>query len=199
MAGKTKLVGKNLDIALKMLHDVTSEIEKANIPYWLEGGTLLGIIRENRILPWDNDMDISMDSIHKNKLLWVSMKLFFKGYRISIKHFKKNFGPFKKGEFRMIKIRNFEPNFKKGEVMLDVFVKRKIDEQLFWAVGVKSPVLKSSPTKFTNQLDWYGFNKKKYMVPHDYKGYLTYRYGDWKIPVKTWDFKLDDNAIVSNN
>ena len=35
-------------------------METASIPYWLEGGTLLGIIRENRLLPWDNDMDISM-------------------------------------------------------------------------------------------------------------------------------------------
>lgn len=197
MAGKTKLVGKNVIIAHKILHDVTTELEKANIPYWLEGGTLLGIIREDRLLPWDNDMDISLESIHRKKLFWVTLKLFFRGYRISIKHYKKNIGPFKKGGFRMIKIRNYEPFFRKGEVMLDIFVKLKVDDQLFWTVGVKSPVLKSSPTKFTDKLDWYNFNKKKYMIPADYSGYLTYRYGDWKTPVKVWDFKKDDKAIVS--
>lgn len=197
MAGKTRLEGKNIEIAHKILFVVTSELEKANVPYWLEGGTLLGIIRENRLLPWDNDMDISLDRSHRKQLFKVALKLFFKGYRLSIRYFQKDFGPFKKGEFRMIKVRNYERFLKKGEVMLDIFVKRKIDNQLFWAVGIKSPVLKSSPTKYTDELTWVDFNNKKYMVPKDFEGYLSYRYGDWKIPVKTWDFKKDDNAIVS--
>jgi len=59
MAGKTRLEGKNVEIALKMLHDVCTELEKKKADYWLEGGTLLGVIRENRLLPWDNDISIS--------------------------------------------------------------------------------------------------------------------------------------------
>ena len=196
MAGKTRLEGKNLNIALRILHDVTIELENASIPYWLEGGTLLGIIRENRLLPWDNDMDISMYKIDQRKLLQIMIKLFFKGYRLSIKHYRKDIGPFRKGELRMIKVRNFEPFFRKGKVMLDIFLKRKIKNEYFWTVGVKSPVLKSSPAEFYEELGWTEFNGKKYMISKDYKGYLTYRYGDWKTPVKTWNFKKDDKAIV---
>ena len=196
MAGKTRLEGKNLDIALRMLHVVTTELESVSIPYWLEGGTLLGVIRENRLLPWDNDMDISMYKTDQRKLILVMIKLFFKGYRISIKHYKRDAGPFKKGELRMIKVRNFEPYFRKGKVMLDIFLKRKIDNDFFWTVGVKSPVLKSAPAKFYEELDWIEFNNKKYMISKDLDGYLTYRYGDWKTTVKTWNFKKDDNAIV---
>jgi lipopolysaccharide cholinephosphotransferase len=198
MAGKTKLVGKNLEIALKMLHDVTLAMEKAKIPYWLEGGTLLGIIRENRILPWDNDMDISMEEKHKFRLLKVIISLFFQGYRISIRHFARSIVPFKKFEFRMLKIRNYNGFLRKGDVMLDIFVKRRIKDDVYWTVGVKTPVLKSSPIKFCDNLAWHEFEGKKYMIPEDFDGYLTYRYGDWITPVKTWNFKKDDKAIVES-
>ncbi len=196
MAGKTRLEGENLKIALEILRDVTFEMEAASIPYWLEGGTLLGIIRENRLLPWDNDMDISMYKTDQKKLLRVVLKLILKGYRISIKRYRQDIGPFKKGEFRMLKIRNFEPFFRKGKVMLDIFIKRKINGEYFWTVGVKSPVLKSSPSRFYDELDWTEFNGKRYMITKDYNGYLTYRYGDWKTPVRSWNFKKDDKAIV---
>jgi len=196
MAGKTRLEGKNVEIALKLLRDVTTELEKSGISYWLEGGTLLGVIRENRLLPWDNDMDISMYIKDRWKLVQVAIKLFFKGYRISTRFYNRNLGPFKKGEMRMIKVRNYEKFLKKGEVMLDIFLKRKVKNDYFWTVGIKSPVLKSSPAKFYDELDWTEFDNKKYMISKDYDGYLTYRYGDWKTPVKVWNFKKDDNAIV---
>lgn len=196
MAGKTRLVGKNVEIAHKLLHDVTIELEKTGVSYWLEGGTLLGIIRENRLLPWDNDMDISMYIKDRLKLVKVAIKLFFKGYRISTRFYNRDLDPFRKYELRMIKVRNYEKYFKKGEVMLDIFLKRKVENDYFWTVGIKTPVLKSSPAEFYEELDWTKFNDKQYMIPKDYEGYLTYRYGDWKIPVKEWNFKKDDKAIV---
>ncbi|MFC1898347.1 LicD family protein [Candidatus Cloacimonadota bacterium] len=198
MAGKTRLEGKNVEIALKLLQDVTTELEKSGISYWLEGGTLLGIIRENRLLPWDNDMDISMYIKDRWNLVKVALKLMFKGYRISTRFYNRDLGPFKKGELRMIKVRNYEKFLKKGEVMLDIFLKRKVENDYFWTVGIKSPILKSSPAKFYDELDWTDFNGKKYMISKDFDGYLTYRYGDWKTPVKEWNFKKDDNAIVDS-
>ncbi len=196
MSGKTRLEGKNIEIALKLLHTVTSELEKSGVNYWLEGGTLLGVIRENRLLPWDNDMDISMYITDRWKLLRIAIKLFFKGYRISTRFYNRNMEPFKKGELRMIKVRNYEKFLKKGEVMLDIFLKRKVDNEYFWTVGIKSPVLKSSPAKYYDELSKIKFDRKDYLIPKDYEDYLTYRYGDWKIPVKVWNFKKDDNAIV---
>lgn len=196
MAGKTRMEGKNVDIALKMLHDVCTELEKKKADYWLEGGTLLGVIRENRLLPWDNDMDISMYIKDRMKLVRVAIILWLKGYRISTRFYNRNMGPFKKGELRMIKVRNYEKFMKKGEVMLDIFLKRKVGEDYFWTVGIKSPVLKSSPANFYDKLTTVNFDRKDYLIPDDYEGYLTYRYGDWKKQVKVWNFKKDDNAIV---
>ena len=35
-------------------------LETLKIDYWVTDGTLLGIIRENRILPWDSDVDLGV-------------------------------------------------------------------------------------------------------------------------------------------
>ncbi len=43
------------------LFDATAHLlEKHSIPYWVSHGSLLGIVRENRLLPWDHDIDFSV-------------------------------------------------------------------------------------------------------------------------------------------
>jgi hypothetical protein len=44
-----------------LCHDVGAWLEEMGIVYWLEGGTLLGAVRENgALLPWEDDVDISV-------------------------------------------------------------------------------------------------------------------------------------------
>jgi lipopolysaccharide cholinephosphotransferase len=33
-------------------------------------------------------------------------------------------------------------------------------------------------------------------VPHQYKDYLTKKYGDWSVPVKEWDCAVNELTIV---
>jgi len=42
------------------LNEIARMLEGLSIPYILEGGTLLGMIRENRFLPWDDDVGIAV-------------------------------------------------------------------------------------------------------------------------------------------
>jgi len=39
---------------------VINLLNENNIPYWLCQGTLLGIIRDNKLIEWDHDIDIAV-------------------------------------------------------------------------------------------------------------------------------------------
>ncbi|PIP81555.1 MAG: hypothetical protein CO113_14050 [Elusimicrobia bacterium CG_4_9_14_3_um_filter_62_55] len=38
-------------------HNAVDVMRSAGVPFWVEQGTLLGLIREGRLIPWDHDID----------------------------------------------------------------------------------------------------------------------------------------------
>lgn len=197
MAGNLTLEGKNGLKAVKMLKKVTRFLEKNKIPYILEAGTLLGVIRENRLLPWDNDLDITVTRQFEKQLLKNIWKLRLCGYQIRVKYYKEDLKYFKRKELRIIKIRHLNIfKFLKKEVVLDIFVKRKIGNEYYWTVGVKDTVLKAVPETFYDNLTQIEFSNKLFSVPKDSEGYLENHYGkDWRIPVKEWNFRSSDCSV----
>ncbi|MCK5076069.1 MAG: LicD family protein [Calditrichia bacterium] len=195
MAGSLKLEGHIAEIAKKMLKDVTIILEESKIDYVLEAGTLLGIVRENRLLPWDNDLDVTITRKFEKKLLKIRWKIWLAGYRTRIRKYKRDVGPFKKGTVRIIKVQIRKFLFFKRYSLLDIFVKENIAGEYNWTVSEKKPVLKSVPLKFYDEITKFKFDNKEYLVPKDYKGYLEYCYGDWKTPVKKWNFRTGDNCV----
>jgi len=73
-----------LDVLQEMLFDTVSALEQSNITYFINYGTLLGAVRDQKIIPWTTDIDIV---IHTNiwkrigKKLYDSTLLDEKGYR----------------------------------------------------------------------------------------------------------------------
>lgn len=193
MAYNITLEGKNLLEAENLLRTIATIFEQHKITYWLEGGTLLGIRRENRLLPWDDDIDISLHASEVPKLSALIKNLKEKGYRVRERSFNSTSKEFEKGDLRMIKIRNRRFfGLLKGKVCLDVFVKYTHIDKTYWEIDNKT---KYVPTHFYDCFKTIKFQNKIYPIPENTDGYLTYRYGDWQIPVKEWNTSTDDKAL----
>ena len=197
MAGNHTLTGQNALNAAKMLRLVTTILEQANIKYSLDAGTLLGIARENRLLPWDTDMDLAIPRSEFPKLRKVLNKIRLLGYKARIKPHIKDDPPLSIKTPRIVKIRDRKYIIRRGKLVLDIFIKTKIGEEYIWAEGKDRYVVKTIPAIYLDELSTIEFQGKQYSVPADIDGYLTCRYGDWKTPVKVWDHIVDDKAATT--
>lgn len=65
-----------------VLSDIDKICKENNISYFVEWGTLLGTIRHNGFIPWDDDIDISMTRPNYEKFLRIAPKLLPDNYRI---------------------------------------------------------------------------------------------------------------------
>lgn len=61
---------------LEMMKDIHAFCEENSISYSLSSGSVLGAVRHNGFIPWDDDMDIMVDreNFNKFKMCWNNLK-----------------------------------------------------------------------------------------------------------------------------
>lgn len=78
-----KIITKIINIA----HRVMDLLDEYNIEYWLDGGTLLGTLQNNKFIPWDDDVDlgITLDNLYKfAKIIKHNEKYILKKYNLKL-------------------------------------------------------------------------------------------------------------------
>jgi phosphorylcholine metabolism protein LicD len=195
------LTEKNLVNARKILFLVASLFESHGIQYHLEGGTLLGIVRDHDLLPWDYDVDISIPYDQLENVKKLRRQFLLKGYKLSIKRSKRGAGPIDVGDPYIIKVKPildhilnwFISGYEKHFIVLDIFLKKEHEGYVYWEAKGKTMRVES---KYYKSYDLIEFRNVNIRTPNFYKEYLTQKYGDWSVPIKEWDCSKNELTIV---
>ena len=145
-------------------------LDKLKINYFLQTGILLGAIRDNDLIKWDWDIEISVFGDE-----------FLKNIDKVAKDLVKN-------NFTIVNI-----NKKKNDSKIDF--KGKLDESVTgytifsWHYSKIRKVFwrreYSVPEKYFNNLEKIKFMGREFNCPNNPQDYLTFAYGDWKTPIRT--------------
>lgn len=85
---RKKIWAIELDIYLKF----AEVCKRHNLTFWGDGGTLLGAVRHNGFIPWDDDMDVIMPRKDYNKLMEIGLYEFQHPYFLQNPHTDPNYG-----------------------------------------------------------------------------------------------------------
>lgn len=147
--------------------DMIEEFNKQGVDYWVDYGTLLGIVRENDIIQHDNDVDVCMmDTPENHPKVRAAMDALYKknkGYIFTYEPW---------GAYR-IKIKSLIWNR-----FADVYLTKQVDNKYVDPTGA-IPVEMVGKKQY---IDWQGL---KVPVPEHIEESLVWRYGDnWRTPIE---------------
>lgn len=172
--------------------DVISLLNEAGITYHLEGGTLLGIVREGRLLPWDTDSDISIMRGELPKVMEILPLLDKLGWRPRVRSYVTD-PPFGKRDLiRLIKVKDRKWFFFDGDNCLDIFVKDEYEGAVYWEAA---DFLMQVDKRYYDGYDVIEWRDITLKAPRHYKDYLTEKYGDWSRVDKDWACKMEGTIV----
>jgi len=189
---------KTTALAESILLLICNVLRQENILYYVDAGTLLGIIRDQQLIPWDDDLDIAIAATdHEACYQIISATLpelnALTGvdYQLHKLYSTQNFGAVKVGDLRSFKLVPINPNEKKP--LLDVFIKYKSAEVMDYVIASRGFRM---PVEHIENLEWHEFKGQKISIPGQVELYLERHYGDWRTPVKEWNLGLLKNTTV---
>ena len=181
-----------------LLSIVDKIFKKHDIEYWLDYGSLLGAIREGTYIEWDNDMDIS---IHSKDIKNVrKLKDEFNDYHINLSGFIKHGVSFRNASMCIFPITTITKNKKKYLVLFRYPFYHHINKIVNKICPKLNPLLEScglyeylcrkirliktvkSPFENLGGYAYVNFCDCLCPVPQYPDKYLSFIFGDWRIP-----------------
>ncbi len=191
--------GNKLLLAEELMFDLASEFNKEKIEYHIDHGTLLGIIRDKSIMPWDIDVDFAILESQKDKtinILTEFLKIYKSKYCLN-NHWKcalhnctMNINDEEKNLPMVIKIFNDINDVTSNSFFIDIEIKYVIDTNLCWMIGSRKLSCDYSICFPTKSMDFKGNLIK---IPNQTNKYLESLYGNWEKVVKQWSYDQYEN------
>ena len=164
--GEREVDKKVLEDRLKGLLEVVDIIEKYQIDYFIAGGALLGIYRDNSFIPWDNDVDIFF-KIEDILPIYENFKkdLEHRGFKVEKEKLNPKYFSFRANKYNTRY--EFSGFYLKG--------KYRFNAKPF-EIGWKYP------KEFFEDIDFIEFKGHRFKTFKNFEKWLSLQYGDWKTP-----------------
>lgn len=183
--------------AIELLNIMSKKLEDKGIKYYTDAGTLLGIIRDKELIPWDDDIDFAVASSECKKLEEILAEvcrelfvLFGVEWRFSIQKSTHHFGVISIGDIASYKLHATKAL--SAYPQIDFFVKYQNAETMEYVLASRGIRMPSHHFEGTYLIDFKDF---KVRIPSDVEGYLAKHYGDdWKVPRKEWNLSMIQSA-----
>ncbi len=166
--------GKYVQCLYQMMKDVHEVLDHYKIAYWAEGGTLLGAVRHQGIIPWDDDLDLGINFIDSYRFQRLQPVFEELGYKV-------------KEMYYGYKIYASESLYtlEKNEInppTCDIFLSESIDGlQTYSSIQARKDWPENFKTEEFLPLKKYKFGELEIWGPYNPQPYLTRQYGHWQI------------------
>lgn len=195
--------------------EIVTFLTRHGIDYWLDQGSLLGVVRDGALLPWDKDIDIAVWEDGFERLLGLRRELRRLGYYVEVHaahdtlFLSKRHGYFieicrhRVDGDRVVRL-GAAPRNSSSERRLKRWIAR-IPHPLFVRfrhfarkyLG-KPPLTFQTPIELLSEFDTVRFLGLDVPVPGNAEAYLAFKYGeDWRTPKREWDVASEDGAVVA--
>jgi len=184
--------------AVRFLHRTARVLENTDSEFWIEGGTLLGAVRDGKLIPWDHDLDMGLKFESEAQMRRV-IRALKKRFYVSVRSFGNNPDTWNLGRCRVLKVFPRRYRFLKGEPCLDIFIyylgplEEGGEEVYRYVVWHRNAYHRR---EFLDRQEKVSFYERDVPTPANPEGFLEVKYGpDWRTPVKEWNVALDDGSI----
>ncbi len=196
---KHRPLGECDALATRLLVDLHAVLAAAGVSFALDYGTLLGIHREQRLLPWDHDLDACVMSTDAEALLGTAPDLKQLGWHMKLPDRMVRDGEgWRRGDLARVRVVSRGGLLRtSGVVALDLFVKYEVGEQVTWVLPARDMAFACRvPRRFYEHMGTLCFAGRRFRAPSPVAQYLARLYADPQTPCREHHPLRDDLSIV---
>jgi hypothetical protein len=184
--------------AVDLLLMLSENLKSDDVPHYIDAGTLLGVYRDNALIPWDDDLDFSVNANHLTHTIQVLEQQLPKMLEITgvtwtlHKYINQQaYGAVPIGAIRALKLL---PDDDSGAFPgIDFFVKYIQGEHMDYCLASRGFRM---PSLHFSHMQSHAFAGGEVSLPNAVEAYLEGHYGDWQIPQKEWSLSHVKSATV---